>query len=93
MDTEKLESAEGEIKIDIHGLTPKVKIEVNSEEALILGVVSLINSYADLADCPAYVILANIVKFMKHTRHIATESREQAEVMHEIFKRMDNKND
>lgn len=83
---EELNNAEAHIEIDIKGLTPEIKMNINGGAALLIAANTLIVSMAKLNGSTPYEALAAVNSFMNDTKSFVGESREQLDVMQEILK-------
>lgn len=82
-----LNEAEGTINIDIHGLEPRVEIDINNPHCLFIAINALISSLARVAgESEAETILA-VLSFLNDAESHVADSQEQRDVMKEILKR------
>lgn len=82
-----LNEADGTIKIDIHGLEPKVAIDINSPQCLLIAAKALISSMARLAGTSEGEATLAVIFFLGDTESSVADSQEQLDVMKEIIKR------
>ena len=82
-----LNEAEGTINIDIHGLEPKVAIDINSPHCLFIAAKALISSMARVAGVSEAEAIFAVLSFLDDTESNVADSQEQADVMKEIIKR------
>lgn len=78
---EELNNANGHIEIDIKGLMPEVKMNINGGAALLIAVNSLIISFAKIGGITPYEALAVVKSFIDDTKSFVGESKEQLEVI------------
>ena len=82
-----LNEAEGTINIDIHGLEPKVAININSPQCLLIAAKALISSMARLTGTSEAEATLAVISFLDDTESSVADSQEQLDVMKEIIKR------
>lgn len=82
-----LNEAEGTIKIDIHGLEPEVKIDINNPHCLFIAAKALISSIAHIGGTSEAEAIVAVISFLSDTELCVADSQEQADVMKEILKR------
>lgn len=82
-----LNEAEGTINIDIHGLEPKVAININIPQCLLIAAKALIASMARLAGTSEAEATLAVISFLGDTESSVADSQEQLDVMKEIIKR------
>ena len=82
-----LNEADGTIKIDIHGLEPKVAIDINSPQCLLIAAKALISSIARLAGTSEGEATLAVISFLSDTESYTADSQEQLNLMKEIIKR------
>ncbi len=82
-----LNEAEGTIKIDIHGLEPTVKIDINNPHCLFVAAKVLISSIAHIGGTSEAEAIVAVTSFLSDTKSCVADSQEQADVMKEILKR------
>lgn len=84
---EALNEADGTIKIDIHGLEPKVALDINSPQCLLIAAKALISSMARLAGTSEGETTLAVISFLSDTESYVADSQEQRNLMKEIIKR------
>lgn len=82
-----LNEAEGTINIDIHGLEPKIAININNSQCLLIAAKTLISSMARLAGISESEATLAVISFLDDTKSYLGNSQEQIDVMKEIIKR------
>lgn len=83
----ELNEAEGTINIDIHGLEPRVKMDINNPHCLFIAAKALIASIAHLGGTSEAEAIVAVTSFLGDTESCVADSQEQADVMKEILKR------
>lgn len=83
----KLNEAEGTINIDVHGLEPSVKMDINSPHCLFIAAKALISSIAHIGGTSEAEAIVAVVSFADDTKSNVAESQEQLDAMKEILKR------
>ncbi len=79
--------AEGTINIDIHGLEPRVKMDINEPHCLLIAAKALISSMAHLAGISEAEAIFTVISFLDDTKSCVADSKEQIDVMKEILNR------
>lgn len=88
---EELNNAEAHIEIDVKGLTPEIKMNINGGAALLIAANALIVSMAKLGEITPYEALAVVKSFIDDTKSFVGESKEQLEGIQEILKQREEK--
>ena len=82
-----LNEAEGTINIDIHGLEPRVEIDINNPHSLFIAAKALISSIAHVGGTSEAEAIVAVISFLGDTESNVADSQEQADVMKEILNR------
>ncbi len=82
-----LKEAKGHIEIDINGMQPKVSLQLNNSEGLLISISALISTTARLGNMSEWEVILGLVEFCEHTHTFTADSQEQADVMEQILKR------
>ena len=82
----ELQNAKGKFELEVNGFGVKFKADHCNGSAWLVGVYSMINRMSEITALPDKSILMLIEELCDSTRAIECESKEQLDVMNELYR-------